>query len=106
MKTYYKIVEDDNGQLKTVHYCINRTRNLQKNSWIKADVKEVADRGQGRRYISGIHILPTFEAAEDYMRKFKRNLTNKIVVPCLAKGIKRKIHSRGDVYLANQIKII
>lgn len=106
MKKYYKIVENDNGQLKTVHYYINGTRTLKRDCWIKADIKEVSDRGKGRRYISGIHILPTKESAEDYMKKFKRNLENKIIVPCLAKGIKRKEHSRGDVYLANQIKII
>lgn len=105
MKTYYKIVENDNGQLKTVHYCINRSRNLERGKWISSAYKMVADRGKGKRYRSGIHILWSRQEAEDYLRKFKKNKENKIIVECQARHVRLKNH-KTNVLLAGQIKII
>jgi hypothetical protein len=104
MKIYYKIVEVKNGQIKTLFHGINNTRVMEKNVWITADKKMVND-GSGTKYISGLHVMLTYDECVKYLQRFK-NKENKGIVSCYAKYLRKKEHSPHNVYLADTIKII
>lgn len=106
MKIYYKIVLKDKDSLRTVHNGIKGNRTLPVNSWITAERKQVKDGGRKKPYyLSGIHVLPTQHLAEEYMKRFKRNRDDMVIVPCLVKGIRCK-STNPNVRLVNQIKIL
>lgn len=105
MKLYFKIVKQENGQLKTVHFALNKSRKIPWDKWIKAEKKIITDGGGGTKYISGIHVLATKEDAENYMRHFRKDRELLKIVPCYAMGVRIKKHSREKVYLANRILI-
>ncbi len=105
MKTYYKIVNYENGVLKTVHHSINGSRELPTGKWIQAETKVVRDNSYRPKYTSGIHIIDDWEATQDYVKIFKKG-SKFIIVPVKAKGIRKKKNSKKGVYLADQIKII
>lgn len=104
MKTYWKIVEMKDGELYFLFHGINGTRKIPRGVWVRGERKENVQDGRGTRYTSGIHIVEGFEEAQAYMRKFRR--TDRILIPCYARGLRRKTHSRHKVYLADQIKIL
>jgi len=62
----------------------------------------VRDGNKGTSYISGWHLLPTKKECEDYLTRFS-DTTNKIIIKCKARGLRSKIHSRSNVFLANEI---
>jgi MoxR-like ATPase len=103
-KLYYKIVETDGVDIFTLFHGMGGTRKLTPGKWLKAEIKENIRDGRGKRYTSGIHIVDGLEEARNYMRKFRRK--DRAIVACYAKGLKPKSHSKHDVYLANEIKII
>lgn len=103
-KIYYKIVEQRDDGIYTLFHGINGTKKLQKGVWITAEIKENVMDGLGTKYTSGIHIVDGLQEAKDYAKKFRR--TDRVIVPCYARGLKAKTHSRHLVYLADQIKIL
>ncbi len=103
-KIYYKIVEQRSDGIYTLFHGINGTKKLQRGKWITAEIKKDVMDGHGTKYTSGIHIVDGLEEAKDYAKKFRR--TDRVIVPCYAKGLKHKTHSRHLVYLADQIKIL
>lgn len=79
-------------------------RLLVRDTWLEATAREVRD-GSGRTwYKSGWHVLATLGDAEDYHAKFKKR-TNLIIIPVWAHEVRRKQHSRDDVFLARWIRI-
>jgi hypothetical protein len=103
-KIYYKIVETDGVDIFTLFHGINGTRKLPIGKWVKAEIKKNIRDGVGKRYTSGIHIVDGLEEAKSYTKKFRRK--DRVIVPCYAKGLKPKTHSRHKVYLADEVKII
>lgn len=101
---YYKIVELKKGHIKTLFHGINKSRVLKKDVWIIADKKMVND-GDGTEYLSGLHIMMTYDECVKYLQRFK-NKETKGIISCHAKGIRKKEHSPHNVYLADTIKII
>ena len=101
---WYKIVDEINGELKTLFHGMQGSRKLPYEQWLIADIKEVSD-GKGTVYISGFHIMPTFKETEDYLTRFK-NIKPKRIVQCIVKSVRPKIHSRHRVYLSEMIYIL
>lgn len=105
MKTYYKIVDEVKpGVFKTLFHGVNRSRILNFNEWLKAEIKDVTDGSCQTTYKSGWHIAPSYEECVRYLEFFK-NVKYKRIVKCKAKNIWPKTHSRGDIYLAEYINI-
>jgi hypothetical protein len=104
MEIYYKIVEIENDQIKTLFHGINHSRVLKKDVWIAADKKFVND-GDGTSYLSGLHIMLSYDECIKYLQKFKNKKT-KGIITCHAKFLRRKEHSPHNVYLADCIKIV
>jgi hypothetical protein len=71
---------------------------------MKAEAKDVKDGSGVTVYTSGWHVMSSPDACKDYLKLFKR-LENKVIVRCMAKGVRKKSHSKKDVYLASEIKI-
>ena len=104
MKTWYKIVERQNGVLKTLFHGLNGSRIIPENKWLKAEKKLVRDGTSKTYYKSGWHIMPTYEECVEYL-KFFQNLNTKCIVKCKAMDIRPKSHSRSNVFLADYILV-
>jgi len=107
-KIWWKIVEQDEntGDYKTLFHGLNGSRTVPKQVWLTAVEKMVGDGTSKTRYLSGFHILESYEECEEYLTYFKTP-KNRVIVPCLARGnIRPKSHSRHPVFLAKQIKFI
>ena len=101
---YYKIVEQQENEVCTLFHGIGGTRILAQNQWIDAEIKDNVMDGKGSKYTSGLHVIDGYENALDYLNRFKR--TDRIIVPCYAKGLKHKTKSKPYVFLADSIYII
>lgn len=101
---YYRIVELKNGEPHSLFHGTNRSRALPVGEWIEAEKKMVRD-GAGKWYLSGFHVMPTLEEANEYFQIFKKK-ENRVIVPCEAEGLRPKEHSRSRVYLADRIRLI
>jgi hypothetical protein len=104
MKIWYKIVERKNNRLYSLFHGNNGTRVIPLGQWVQADVKKVHDGTNGTPYTSGWHIIATVGEARRYLRKFSADRTLTIV-PCRARGVSPKHHSRYDVHLAKALFI-
>lgn len=100
---YYKIVEKDGKDYKFLFHGVDRDRKIPE-KWIKAEKKLVIDGSGGTEYISGFHVLRTKEQAKEYLQNFEKT-KNKVIIPCEVKNVRKKEHSRSEVYLANEILI-
>lgn len=103
-KSWYKIVDYENDQYKTLFHGVNRSRVLKFNEWLEADIKEVSDGHKGKKYMSGWHILPDYKSCLEYLKKFTY-LEKRRIVKCKAKNAWSKTHSRSNVFLAQYIYI-
>lgn len=104
MKTYYKIVDVIDGQMKTLYHGNYGSRNLQAKKWLQSRQKAVTYRS-GKQFITGWHIIPTFDDCLKYLNLFKK-LDNKCIVTCKAKNVWAKSTDGNiPVLLAEQIYI-
>ena len=101
---WYKIVEFENGKVRTLFHGINNSRTIPTETWLTADKKMVND-GKGPLYLSGWHVLPTYDLCEKYLTRFKNRKT-KAIFKCLAKDLRPKKHSKSKVFLADHILIL
>lgn len=103
--TYFKIVKVKEDGLYTLYHGYpgksKRLKRLQFGKWLKAEVKLVRDGSNSRYYESGFHVLPSYEEAKDYKKKFKQKGLGIIPVEC--KNVRPKPNSVS--YLAEEIKI-
>ena len=107
-KIWWKIIEENEntGEYKTLFHGVNGSRKLIKNKWLTAVEKMVGDGTSKTRYLSGFHILESYDECVTYLTYFKTP-KNRVIVPCLAKGnIRPKSHSRHEVFLSKQVKFI
>jgi len=105
MKTYYKIVDMINGNMKFLYHGLNGSLTIPLRGWIMAEKREVTDGSCSTRYVSGFHVFKTKEEADKYLGRF-RKLKTKLVVAVHCRGIRKKEHSNAPVFLADKIKLI
>ena len=107
MATWWKIVEQHpSGIIKTLFHGLNGSRKLDKDKWLKANMRMVSD-GSGPIYLSGWHVLPTKKEAKQYLTRFTKRTELLTIVECEAKNLRPKEHSRNRrVFLAEYIKLI
>jgi hypothetical protein len=111
---FYKIMDRENGGLRTLFHGVNGSRAIPPFEWIKANLKRGAiDGPNSSTYTSGWHVLETQAQAEKYLSKFK-NLENKVIVKCRIGSLRwHKEHSPADglwlaefIYLCGVVKIV
>jgi hypothetical protein len=104
---YWKImIQDDQGNLKNLFHGLNGSKTLPKHQWLTAIEKPVIDGTRGTEYLSGFHILKSYCATVTYLNSNFKKPLNRIIVPCIARDIRPKSHSRNPVFLAKYIKLI
>lgn len=104
MKVWWKIVEKKNGKLFSLFHSNEGTRELKVGQWVGSIRKKVSDGTNGTSYMSGWHIIATKAEARRYLKKFTAD-RELLVVPCRARGVSPKHHSRYDVHLAKALFI-
>ena len=105
MKTYYKIIDIlDDGVPYFLYHGVNGTKRIPMRKWLTATVKPVTDGSGGTEYTSGFHVFKSFEDATEYLKYFKRPYKRIAKVQCMK--LRKKKHSRTDVFLADRIKFI
>lgn len=105
MKIWYKIVEEKNGKLYTLFHGNQGARELPIGKWVRADSKEVHDGSKGTRYMSGWHVIASKSEARRYLKRFDITLRKLRVIPCRARNVRPKSHSRYEIYLAKDLFI-
>jgi hypothetical protein len=100
---WYKIVDIENGVIKTLFHGLNGSRTLPTQKWITATKKMVSD-GKGTEYLSGFHVMQNIDEARKYIKRF-RNIKNKGIVEVEVKNMWKKEHSPSNVWLAEEMKI-
>jgi len=100
----YKIVEVVNGEIKTLFHGINGSRVMPKGKWIKANQVMGKDGTSETKYLTGWHVLLSYEDCVAYMSRFKKRLDILKIVECQVKHATPKEHSPSPVYLAEYIK--
>ena len=101
----YRIVEIKNGKPHSLFHGTDGSREIPMNRWVDANIKTVHDGSCGTEYESGFHILLSAKEALEFFNKMFRIKENRIVIKCYAKGLRKKSHSKRDVYLADKIMI-
>lgn len=101
--SFYKIVLNEDGVLKTLYKGIEGSRTLRFNEWMKATKKWSTDGSGQKPYLTGIHVFKDKKIAKDYLNNF-RTERPRVVVECEAKGLRQK-PSNENVYLADEIYI-
>jgi hypothetical protein len=103
----FKIMDFEDGKLKTLFHGLNGSRVVRQWVPLYADMKKGVKDGTGKAtYTSGWHVLETKEQAMAYLTKFK-HLEKKVIVKCRAAGqIWKKKHSPAEgLWLAEIIEI-
>lgn len=99
----YKIVEvGDDGKIRTLFHGVGHSRAQEQGKWIEANVKNGQD-GKGTSYLTGFHSLPTYEAAQDYLKRFNTRTEKLRIVRCLIHDVWKKKHSPHEVLLSRWI---
>ena len=102
---YYRIMDYENGNIKTLFHALNGSRTVPMFQWLQAKVAEVSDGKNGTKYTSGWHVYDNHNECMKYLRIFK-NIKKKVIVRCKVKGTLRwKVHSKSNVQLAEYIYI-
>jgi hypothetical protein len=100
---WYKIVDIENGVVKTLFHSVNGSRKLPINEWLTATKKMVQD-GKGTEYLSGFHVMQSLDESKKYIKRFK-NIENKGIVLVEVESTWKKEHSPSNVWLAEKVKI-
>jgi hypothetical protein len=102
---WYKIVEKENGTVRTLFHGVNRSRVIEPGKWLEAEEKMVTDGSCQSRYLYGWHVIETLDAAQKYLTKFTKRVELLRIIPCEARDVRPKEHSPAPVFLARWIKI-
>ena len=101
----YKIMEEVRGNLLTLfHAGHTGTRVVPRDTWIRAHEARVRDGSGDRTYLSGHHVFLTREACEAHLSKFRTRQERLLIVECLVREIRPKMHSHAPVMLARWIR--
>jgi hypothetical protein len=101
----YRIVEVRNGEFCSLFHGTNGSRVLPVGEWLCAERKVVGD-GGARRYLAGFHVFMSLDVAEDFLERRFRRKEGRIIVECEARGLRRKECARGEVYLADWLRVV
>ncbi len=104
MRSWYKIVDYDGSDYKTLFHGVDGSRKLKFCKWLTSVTKKVTDGTRTRTYMSGWHIAPSYEECVKYLKAFK-HLEQKRIVKCRAKDVRPKPNARCDIWLAKEIYI-
>jgi len=103
---YYKIMDYEDGKLKTLFHGLRGSRTVPMLKWLQADIKKVFDGSNGTRYMSGWHVFDNHDECQEYLKLFTHT-KNKVIARCKVKGdIWPKSHSRSNVQLVEWIYIV
>jgi len=107
MRTYYKIMDYKDGKVKTLFHANDGSKVIPVGEWVEASkYKPVHDGSKGTEYMSGWHVFESHDEAKEYVFKSFKNVLDKVIVSCYIFGdIRRKEHSRANVWLAQNIFI-
>jgi len=105
----YRLFEEKNGVPCTLFHGVNKSRKLPLDTWVDAEIKNVHDgsRDRATEYVSGFHVLPSFESVIKFLNRFKV-LDNRVICAVdvdIDAGIWDKEHSLSDVKLVKRMKI-
>ncbi len=104
-RTAYKIVEMVDGNLLTLfHAGGTGTRIIPRDVWIRAREAPVRDGSGDRTYLSGHHVFLTHEACVAHLERFRKRRERLVIVACLVRAVRPKVHSRAPVMLARWIR--
>jgi len=106
-KIYYKIMEKDGGNFKTLFHGNFGSRKVLKERWTRAQIRLKVKDGAGKKtYKSGWHIFKNKTLAHKYMKRFKNTRNDKLcIVKCYA-AITRQKPTNPEVLLAEKLYII
>jgi len=97
-------VSDQENSWKTLFHGVDGDRNISCDEWVNSKTSYVRDGSGGTYYLSGWHVLPSYDSALLYMENFK-DTTDKYIVECEVKSYQKKEHARSPVFLAKSIKL-
>jgi hypothetical protein len=95
-------IEESTGQIKTLFHGNNGSRKLPRGEWLEAQERPNVRDGVGPRYLSGWHVFKSVLTASRYLQRFRKK---RWLVFCFAEELRKKSHSRSDVWLAKRIFI-
>ena len=101
----YRIVEVKNGKLLSLFHATNGSRIFPDGKWLYANKKVVREGKNGHPYLSGFHVFKSRPEAIKFFNKMFRNRNNRIIVSCEATKLRKKLHARGEVFLADKIRL-
>jgi len=103
----YRIVEDHgDGVYKTLFHGVDGSRTLPLGKWLTAVEKPVRDGSSQEKYISGFHSLKTIPEIIKYMSAFRNRLELLKIAEVEIRGNRSKEHSRANVILSSQMKLV
>jgi hypothetical protein len=105
LEYYYKIMDYEEGKLKTLFHGLNGSRTIPMFEWLKARVEVVSDGSGGTKYMSGWHVFEKYDECLKYLKYFK-NLKPKVIAKCKAQKLWPKKHSKADVLLAEWLYVV
>jgi hypothetical protein len=102
----YKIVDlaKDGKTLKTLFHGVDGSKTLPMRIWIKSEKKWAGEGGS--KYWTGFHVIKDIDKCREYLKRFTDKSKRRVIVSCLAKNLRPKESSRGDVFLAEEIMIL
>lgn len=100
----YKIVEVEDGAIRTLFHGLDGSRTVPKGQWLRAKEHMVKDGTSKTTYLSGWHVLLNYSDAVEYMKNFTKRLDLLQIVECSVEDIRPKEHSPSPVYLAKAIR--
>jgi hypothetical protein len=99
----YKIVDFDGYRYKVLFHGVNGSRILPFNTWLKAERKWAGE--GGNKYWTGFHVFQSKSVCMKYFKRFTDKSKTRTIVECLARNLRPKESSRGNVFLADEIMI-
>lgn len=112
MSIAYRIVEVKNNLPHTLFHGIpragtekrgrDRSRQIPTNCWIQAEKKMVRD-GSGPYHLSGFNVILTRDGCEEYLERFTKLRTLKVVSIHVRGELRAKESSQGRVMLADEM---
>jgi hypothetical protein len=105
MKLWWKIVEYDGKNVRTLFHAVAGSRVLQLGLWLPAVKKMVRD-GSGKNwYVSGFHVMASRDACLEYLKRFK-NMETKALALVEVDQVRPKESSGGKVFLADAMRVL
>ena len=106
MRVAWKIFEVEGGNVKMLFHGVNGSKTIRRGEVVSADEKMVIDGSGGTEYLSGFHVLLAKSVAEEYIKSFNKRTERLRIMPVFVGDLRKKEHSRSEVYLAKEMMLI